>query len=379
MIRVLHVVTDLSTGGTQTAILRLLRGIDRRRFEPRVCCLFNGDTAIARALRDEGIEVTDLGMTSKTRIDALWRLYRIIDAWRPVIVHAWLFHAAVASRLAGRMAGTPIIISSRRDLSLEGSLREPINRLTAGLDDRTIAVSEEVRRVEIAASGSRPEKVVTIYNGIEIEGFREGNVESARELRRELGLGDDARIVGSVARLHPKKGFDYLLRAAPAVFERAPRAVLVIAGDGPSREPLEALARDLGVSDRVILLGDRANVAALLAGFDVFVLPSLYEGIPNAVLEAMAAALPVVGTASGGTIEVIADGVTGRLVPPADAPALARALIELLENPDRARAMGRAGRARIVSDFKMETTVRRTQALYRELILERLGLREGDA
>jgi glycosyltransferase involved in cell wall biosynthesis len=341
----------------------------------RVCCLFAGDTPVANNLRDGGIEVTDLRMTGKARIDALWRLYRIVRTWRPVILHAWLFHAALASRLVGRLAGTPIVISSRRDLSLEGTFREPINRLTARFDDRTIAVSEEVRRVEIDASRSRPEKVVTIYNGIEIEGYREANPEAARELRRALRLDGEARIVGSVARLHPKKGFEYLLRAAPRIIERAPDTVFVVVGDGPNRKGLENLAREIGVSEHVVFTGDRTDVAMLLSGMDIFVLPSLYEGIPNAVLEAMASALPVVGTASGGTIEVIDDGSTGHLVPPADSLALADAILALLRDPARARAMGRAGRDRVASAFKIETTVAKTEALYEELLTEKLGVR----
>lgn len=374
-ISVLHLVTDLSTGGTQMALLRLLERIDRRRFDHRVCCLLNGDTPVARMIRGTGSDVIDLGMRSKTRVGALWRLYGLIDDTRPAILHAWLFHAALAARLVGRLAGVPIVVSSRRAFDFEGTLREPLNRLTAPLDDRTIAVSETVRRAEIGATGAPSERVVTIYNGIAIEDYREANGESALRLRRSLGFPADRVVVGSAGRLHREKGFEHLLRAVPRVLAGAPKTVFLIAGDGEAREFLSALARQLGVSEAVVFLGERRDVVSLLPGMDVFALPSLHEGMPNAVIEAMASALPVVGTDRGGTTEVVENGVTGYLVPPADPGALADALLCILRDPARARQMGRAGRERAASTFRIDDTVAKTEALYEELLVERLGFR----
>lgn len=370
--KVLHLITELSIGGAQTAVLRLLAGMDRDRFSPTVVCLYNGGASVAQQIRKQGTPVIDLGMADWWRWDALGRLFRLLRRDRPTILHTWMFHANILGRIVGRLAGVPIIITARRNAKIGGNTREFLKRVTACLDDRVIAVSDLVRQAEIDRTGAPPEKVETICNGIDVAQLPP-NEQARTETRKRFGIPFDAPLIGSVGRLHPQKGYSDLLAALVLVRNRAPATRLLLIGDGKLRSDLEAQAQATGLSESVIIAGTRTEIPEILAAFDLFVLPSVWEGMPNAVLEAMFSELPVVATMVGGTPEVVHDGVTGLLVPPGDPEALAKTIETLLADPDRARAMGRAGRQRVIDHFDIRTTVRRTEALYEELLQEKLG------
>ena len=370
-VSVTHLITDLSTGGAQVALLRLLRDLDRDRFFPAVACLYGGDTTVAQGIRALGIPVTDLRMTAKWRWDAFWRLYHLLRRERPVILHTWLFHANLAGRIVGRLARVPIVVTSRRNVNVGGGFRERLNRWTMRLDDRVLAVCELARQAEIERAGAPPDKVVTIYNGIDVERFVALDTKPGARVRQAFGIPVGAPLLGSVGRLHPQKGQADMLAALAQVRERVPAVRLLLVGSGELRPDLEAQARSLGLAEVVTFSGLRADVPEILAALDVFVLPSLWEGMPNAVLEAMAAGLPVVATAVGGTPEAVVDRVTGLLVPPHDPDALARAIERLLGDPSLRREMGRAGRERVGRHFSIDQTVRRTQALYETVLRER--------
>ena len=370
-VSVTHLITDLCTGGAQVALLRLLAGLDRDRFSPAIACLYGGDTTLAQEIRSLGIPVIDLGMTAKWRGDALWRLYRLLRRERPAILHTWLFHANLAGRIVGHWANVPLIITSRRNVNIGGGLRERLNRWTARLDDRVVAVCELARKIEVKEAGVSPGKVVTIYNGVDVERFVALDTQAAVRVRRAWGIPVNAPLLGSVGRLHPQKGQADLLIALARVRERVPAVRLLLVGTGELRADLEAQARSLGLGEAVTFAGLRPDVPEILSALDVFVLPSLWEGMPNVVLEAMAAALPVVATAVGGTPEAVVDGVTGLLVPPRDPEPLARAIERLLCDPTLGRKMGQAGRARVDRYFSIGQTVRQTQELYETLLREK--------
>ncbi len=363
-ITVLYLITELDVGGAQVALLRMLKGLDRARFSPAVACLYNGDRSIAREIRALNIPVFDARMRSKRDILALWRLYKEIRRIQPTILHAHLFHANLPGRILGRLAGVPIVICTEHSMALESELRYRLNRWTIGLVDRVVAVSANVRDFCISHIGLPPEKVTLIYNGIELPADPRISPEMARAI---LGLPSKGKVLGAVSRLDPAKGIDVLIRAMPCV----ENATLVIVGDGAERAFLEELARELGVSGRILWAGYRPDVHKLLPAFDVFVQPSRFEGLPTTVIEAMAAGLPVVATAVGGTPEVVEDGVTGLLVPPADPAALAQAINHLLGDPPLRLALGRAGRERAAKQFSVEQMVRQTEALYMELCREK--------
>jgi glycosyltransferase involved in cell wall biosynthesis len=366
---ILYLITELSTGGAQAALLRLLKGLDRERFTPTVACLYNGDGAIAREIRVLGVPVFDAKMRHKAGLPALLRLYHHIRRVRPAILHTSLFHANLPGRVLGRLAGlagtpAPIIICSERTMAMEPEWRYRVNRWTIGLVDRVIAVSANVRDFCVSRIGLPDEKLVVIHNGVQVP----ASPLSPREARAELGLPRDGLVIGTVSRLDPVKGVDFLIRA----LAQTKGVTLVIIGDGPQHAALETLASDLGVADQIHWAGHRRDVPHLLPALDVFVQPSLHEGMPNTVLEAMTAGLPVVATAVGGTPEVVVDGITGLLVPPCDPDGLAQAINALLGDPDLRRKMGRAGKERVARYFTVERMVEQTQRLYEQLLTEKV-------
>jgi sugar transferase (PEP-CTERM/EpsH1 system associated) len=370
-VNVLHLITELDTGGAQTALLRLLTGLDRDRFSSTVACLYNGDGAVAQRIRALGVPVTDLGMTAKWRWDALWRLCRLLRREHPTILHTWMFHANFAGRIVGRLARVPIVVTSRRNVNIGGTLREFLNRWTARLADRVIAVCEMARQAEIERARVSPDKVVTIHNGVDTREFVALDARAATRARRAFGIPAGAPLVGAAGRLHRQKGFADLITALAQVRERFPAVRLLLVGDGELRGDLEAHAQALGLSEVVVFAGLRTDIPEILAGLDLFALPSLWEGLPNVVLEAMAAGLPVAATAVGGTPEIVVDGVTGILVPPQDPEVLAQAITRLLGDPGLRHRMGQAGQERVAQRFTVERMVEQTERLYERLLVEK--------
>jgi glycosyltransferase involved in cell wall biosynthesis len=363
---ILFLITELSTGGAQVALLRLLKCLDRDRFRPIVVCLYNGDGAVAQEICALDIHVFDARMCHKADLAALLRLYRWIRHIRPAILHTSLFHANLSGRVLGRLAGVPVIVCSERTMAMENEWRYRLNRWTVGLVDRVVAVSVNVRDFCISHIGLPADKLAVIPNGVELPGLP---LVSPLEARAELGLPPEGPVIGALSRLDPAKGVSFLIQALAQVNG----AYLAVVGDGPERAALESLAGSLGVSSRVCWAGHRRHAPRYLPAFDLFVQPSLHEGLPNAVLEAMAAGLPVVATAVGGTPEVVVDGITGILVPPHDPGALARPITRLLRDPGLRCKMGQAGRERVERCFTVEQMIQRTQALYED-VLEARGL-----
>jgi glycosyltransferase involved in cell wall biosynthesis len=360
--RVLHLITELNVGGTETALARLMAHLDRERFEPSVACLYGGDGPVAETIRELGIPVTDLGMAHRWRLDALWRLYRLLRSERPTILHTWLFHANVPGRLLGRLARVPIVISGERTMGMESRWRYALNRITQSLADRIVCVSPQVADFAIRRVGIPDDKVVVIPNGLYLPDFE--CLPGRQEARLALGLPVAGALVGVVARLDPVKRLDVLLQAL--AMQEDVSAVIV--GYGPEEHRLKALVGDLGIEGHVRFAGHQRDVRPWLAAMDVFVLSSDWEGMSNALLEAMAAHLPVVATATGGTPDVVVDGETGFLVPPGDPPALARALGRLLADPGLRDRMGQAGRHRISESFSIDQMVELIESLYEGLL-----------
>jgi sugar transferase (PEP-CTERM/EpsH1 system associated) len=225
-----------------------------------------------------------------------------------------------------------------------------------------VTVSGDLARWLVEEVRVPARKVRTIYNGVDAERFAPGNRTVARQA---LGIPPDWAVAGTVGRLDPVKDQAGLIHAFAQVASIG-KGALVIAGDGPSRRQLEAVIGELRLGERVRLLGERDDVASILRALDVFVLPSIGEGISNAILEAMATGLPVIATRVGGNGELVKDGLTGRLIEPRRPEALAEALTDYFANPARARAHGAAGRERAISEFGLERMLAGYVALYRQ-------------
>jgi glycosyltransferase involved in cell wall biosynthesis len=382
-IPVLYFITELNVGGAERSLARLLGGLDRGRFVPAVACLYGSKSPVADDIRALDTPIYDLGMSHKWRLDAFLRLYRLLRQERPAILHTFLFHANIPGRIAGRLASVPIVISGERTMGMENRWRYLLNRVTQGLADRVVCVSRQVADFVADEVGVPRSKIVVIPNGVDLA--RAGGLSGKHEARAALGLPIDGALVGTVARLDPVKRLDVLLQALALVAtEGRPDADVsaVLVGYGPEEERLKALAHELGLDRRIRFVGPQRDVWPWLAALDVFVLSSDWEGMSNALLEAMAARLPVVATATGGTPDVVVNGKTGFLVPPRDPAALARALKRLLgdrRSHDGVHPsdlglrdeMGRAGRRRVMELFSAEQMVRRTEMLYEDLLVER--------
>jgi glycosyltransferase involved in cell wall biosynthesis len=265
--------------------------------------------------------------------------------------------------LAARLARVPAVVATAHSRYQIAPVLARQPRVIARCVDRYLAVSQGVARQLREDFRIPARKVSLVRNGIVPPGVPPPQARAA--LRAQLTAGADRPIVLTVARLDLRKGLQYLLDAVRQV----PQAMLVLAGDGEDRSTLEAQARDLQVADRVVFLGHRTDVPALLAAADVFVLPSLTEGLPISLLEAMAAGTPVVGTAIEGIDELIVAGETGVLVPPADANGLAAGILAVLRDPAGAHVRATAARAFVDREFTVERARTQVLEVYRELLV----------
>lgn len=322
-----------------------------------------GRLVLARA-RALGIETLALDAGDELRSTGPlcdWLRARRVDIFHCHAGIRWEGHVGIhTARAAGvpvvlRTEHLPYLIDAPADCADHGRMVEATDRL--------ICVSDAVRASFLAA-GIPAHKLRCIRNGV-TPGSRR---TERREPRPRLGLAWHARLVLTVGRLTEQKGHRYLLEAIPAVVAREPEVDFLWAGEGPLEGELRERARALGVAPWVHFLGRRDDIGALLAAADLFVLPALFEGLPLAALEAMAAGLPVVGTRVCGTSEAVADGITGRLVPAGDADALADAILEVLTRPELAAGWGAAGRLRVVREFSAARMARETMAVYNDLL-----------
>jgi sugar transferase (PEP-CTERM/EpsH1 system associated) len=237
-----------------------------------------------------------------------------------------------------------------------------VRRLLSPFVTEFVTVSRDLARWLVEDVRVPARKVSTIYNGVDTQRYASGDRADARQA---LGIPVDWTVAGTVGRLDPVKDQACLIRAFARAAGEAKR-VLVIAGDGPCREELAALVKELAIGDRVRLLGERNDVPLILRALDVFVLSSIGEGISNAILEAMAAGLPVIATRVGGNVELVRDALTGRLIEPRRPEALAEALSAYFDDPVLARAHGAAGRERVATDFGLDRMLTEYMSLYRK-------------
>jgi len=320
-------------------------------------------------LRRRSLLQFPLFVTSVTRI--VLRLRSLMRRHRVDAVQSHMGEANLLGTLAAWLAGVPrrfptfhsLVFTARSGADdRRNRLARRTLRAFSRIATRFVAISEAVRQKVIADTGVAPERVVTVRNGIEIP--PPADPAQRGRSRAELGLAADDPVAICVGRLSAAKGHPHLLRAVALLAAGMPRLVVLLVGDGEERASLEALARELGVAQHVRFLGFRSDVAGLLAAADVFVLPSNWEGLPVALLEAMAAGLPAVATRVAGTVEVIADGA-GLLVPPQDPSALAAALRSLLTDRDEAARMAERGQADVRAHFGIAAVCARYVELYR--------------
>jgi glycosyltransferase involved in cell wall biosynthesis len=369
-LRLLFVLTSAVRGGVEEVVLALATRLDPTDFRLAIAAPAGLLDAFAPDLRATRVETVAVEADSWLRRREVERLARFVDRWRPHVVNAHLFRSTLVAAPLARWHRVPAVVETYhgREGWRQGRLRGSfaLDRAVSRLVDRVIAVSEAARDFLVRGKGYPERKVVVVPNGRDLATFRPGTHRDA--VRQELGLAPSTPVAGVVGRLEHQKGHVHLLEAWPAVLAAFPDARLLLAGDGGLRADLEARARALGGAAGVAFLGFRSDVPRLLDAMDVVVLPSLYEGMPLTAIEASAMARPVVATAVDGTVEVVRDGVTGYLVPPADPPALAAAVTRLFADPESAARMGRAGHGWARERFDIDRQVEATARVYRSAL-----------
>lgn len=372
-IKVLYVVGNFVAGGAERHLVELWRELDRDAFEVEIACLRREGPFLAE-VEALGWPVRELGVGRRlygpAGARALARLIHFVLRFRPDVIHGYLFGPNLFAALAGRLCRVPVVVVAKRNVDAFESPRQiAVQRIAHRLATHVTAVSEAVADTAVALGVPRA-RVTVIPNGVDAARFAAADgAATGAASPRASGI----PVVGSVGCLAARKDYGTLLDALAGLAARGRSFEARLVGDGPERAALERRAAALGIADRVRFLGERGDVPAQLAGMDLFVLSSREEGIPNALLEAMAAGRPAVATAVGGTPEVLEDGVTGWLVPPGRPDALAAALGAALDDPAEAWRRGAAARRAVTERMGVAAMARRYEAFYREALAGRGG------
>ncbi len=367
---VVHVIHSLGTGGMENGLVNLVNRTPPERYRHAILCLTESGSFQAR-LEDASVPVVALHLPPGHRFGDYLKVWRTLRRMEPDIVHTRNLSALEMQVPAALLGGVKRVhgVHGRDVFDLEGKNRKYnlLRKAVRPLVGKYITVSRDLERWLVETIGVPPQRVVQIYNGVDQERFRPA--AAPPEAVAPPGfLEPESLVVGTVGRLAAVKDQATLLRAFALLAGERPTLRLVLVGDGPERHRLERLARELAVESRVWITGDRDDVPRLLQGMDLFVLPSLGEGISNTILEAMATGLPVVATRVGGNPELVTPGENGLLVPRGDPRELAAAMARLLDDPALRRRMGAASLARVRRDFHWERTVARYLAVYDELL-----------
>lgn len=372
--RIVHVVYRFAVGGLENGLVNLVNRLPAEAWQHTIVSLTDVDAAFAARIARDDVELIALGKGPGHAVPLYPRLWSLFRARRPAIVHTRNL-AALETLPAAWLAGVPARIHGEHgrdagDPDGRNVRRQRVRRLFRPFVTRYVAVSPDLARYLAGPIGVRPDRIEQVFNGVDTGRFHPGD---ARAPIAGCPFGDPRHVlVGTVGRLDPVKDHAGLVRAFARALALRPahadRLRLVIAGEGPERARIEAEVRECGIGDRVWLAGERADVADLLRGLDLFVLPSLGEGVSNTILEAMASGLPVVATRVGANADLVAEGSTGALVPPGNPEALAGALVAFADDPAACRAQGRAGRARVEQSFSLERMVERYHRLYLDAV-----------
>jgi len=378
-LRVLHVVSRLGMGGTEHGVLKVIHGLGNGQFEHRICAVRGIDADFAR--RMSAPHAYSAGSAKLGFQFPLFRLVQIMKEFRPHIVHTRNFGALEAIP-AARMAGVPVAVHSEHGYELEildglPLRRRVLCRALYAMADAVFAVTGDLRTYHAKQSWLPAKDFRVIYNGVNLEKFSP-RADAASGMRRTYDIPEGPVIIGSVGRLVPIKDHATLLQAVELLSRKGANLHVLLVGDGPEAKKLkETAAASTALSGRVTFTGASDSVPELLSAMDIFVLPSVCEGMSNTLLEAMACGLPVVATRTGGNPELVEDGKSGWLFSPRDAEALANILGQLTEDAYIRRKFGTAARERAVERFSLAGMMQRYSDLYCELMAQRASKKRG--
>lgn len=364
--RVVHIIDRLPPDGAERLLCEVLRyrsdGLDYQ-----VVCLAEGGV-FEPVIRAMGVPVTILGKRRGIDLRLVWRLWRWLRNSKPQIVHTHLFTADTWGRLVARLAGVPLVFSTVHSVnSWQGRVHRLVDRTLALFTTRLIACTAQVAEKLHNQDGIDARRIVTLANGVDLQRFAD---VTPVDIERELGASGGGPWLAVLGRLEPVKGQAYLLECLALLRDQGIEFRCVLIGDGPERESLVEKVTRLQLADRVYLAGFRDEVPAWLAAIDVLVMPSRWEGLPMALLEAMALGKPVVAHAVGGIPDVVRDGQEGLLVPPHHPQQMMQALARLLGDAALRAQMGANALSRVRSHYSAEALARAYEKLYRDAMAE---------
>ena len=370
-------IGQLSYGGAERQVVNLAKSVNRDCFSVNVCVL-SPLLDLALELEKASIPVRVIRKDGRYDLSVVPRLARFFKDEKIRLVHTFLYSANVVGALAAVIARIPVVISERSAPPSLGFEKRVMYRLLGRLSDAIVANSQAGKRLLVEQGGIPSEKVWVHYNGVDLSKF-EAILDDIETLRGRYAIPKDRFVVGTVGRLIRVKNHELVLRAAARMREIDPRVHFVVVGDvGPGedssyRDYLFSLQKSLGLEDVVTFTGMLSDVGAFLRLFDLFVLTSLWEGTPNALLEAMACGLPIVATNVGDVGRIVADAGCGLIVDP-EPEAFSEAISCLLSNEEVRAKMGIAGRRYIRANFSLERLAAKTQELWQGLLTKRFKL-----
>lgn len=385
---VLHIITRLDMGGSAQNTLLTCLGHDRKKYHTTLVHGLSLESKMTAAEKTAVGHLTDKAKSAGVavvpvpalvrRIHPFWdtaaffSILRIILRTRPAIVHTHTSKAGILGRLAARVAGVPDIVHTPHGHLFYGHFHPAATeifrvaeKIMAPVTTRYIALANGEKKDHMAYLNMASEKIAVIHSGVDIGKFRSSKVDISAK-KRGLGLSAKGKIIGTAGWLLPIKGPVHLLNAMKPILAQHPNTRLVFAGKGGLEGELKQSARSMGISDNVSFLGWRGDMDEIMRILDIFVLPSLNEGMGRVVVEAMAAGNPIVASDTGGIPDLVEHGENGYLVPPGDEKALANAILSLLDHPDDCAKMGEKGRTRAES-FSVASMTAKIELLYQEL------------
>lgn len=362
-IHIQHVLLNLQPGGLENGVVNVVNGLDPRRFRSSLCCLQSAGKFANRVCAPDA-SIQEMGLRGGNNYRLPWRLAQLFRRTQPDIVHTRNPEAFFYGFLGAKLARVPALIHSEHGRTFPDKWhRLWVQRLFTRYTDTVFAVTQQLKRELVREVGLPATRIEVVYNGVDLSRCVPTDRES---VRRHLGASVGDIVIGSVGRMVPVKNYPLLLRAVQGLAENT-NIIVMLVGDGPELAALMAMARALGLGERVRFLGYRDDVFELLAAMDVFVLPSISEGMSNTLLEAMAAGVPVVASDVGGNPEIVRDEVDGLLFPTADEAALRERLQRVCTAPSLRACLGKAGRERVLDGFSIEAMIARYERLYQRV------------
>ena len=372
----LYVFDNLEFGGGERGFVQIINSLNRTKYKIMVACL--PTEVFVEKVKGDEVQINSVDMRNRFNPMVILRLVNLMKRENVDIVHSQGARADFFARMSAKLAGAPIVISTVQ-MPVEGfnvsTIKRLIyillNRFSERFVDRFIVTSTALEKTLIEKHSIQSQRIVKIYNGVEVDEYSMTDEERmCRRLcfRKELGLEGKIPIVGVIGRLVWQKGFEYFIEAIPEVLNKITNVRFLVVGEGVLKNELAARCKRLNLSEEIIFTGFRDDVKDILSSIDIFVMPSLLEGLPMVLLEAMSMAKPIAATDIEGIQEMLENGITGLLVPPRDPKSLSEAIAGLLNHRDKAFLIGATARKVVEARFRVDVMVQKVEEVYGELL-----------